>query len=135
MIFKKSNRVIFRTVIHENTHNEVNIQTEQARPFRTSLRLVGMLLEPLGKSEMFSGRVYSRYQIALDSSTSYHGLTRSKMILMISLHTVDPMLSPLYLLGSDFDHLSFRRVLILELPQTAGISRFDHKLFAILSIT
>ena len=57
------------------------------------------------------------------------------MILMISLHTVDPMLSSLYLLGSDFDPFPFQGVLSLELPQTAGISRFDHRLFAILSIT
>ena len=71
---------------------------------------------------------------SLDSCASYHGLIRSKMTLMISLHTVDLMLSPLYLLVSDFDPFPFQSVLSLELPQTAGISRFDHRLFAILSI-
>ena len=156
------------------------------------LRLLRMLLEPLGKLEMFPGRVFpkilnsftlspsgkqslikwnshflgiplnaavkwtnSRYKgcfnieyipsvvpqfflnpfCSLDSCVSYHDLIRFKMILMISLHTVDPELSPLYLLGSDFDPFPFQRVLSLELPQTAGISRFDHSLFAILSIT
>ena len=48
---------------------------------------------------------------------------------MISLHNVDPMLSLLYLLGSNFDPFPFQ---VLNHPQTAGISRFDHRLFAIL---
>ena len=46
---------------------------------------------------------------------------------MISLHTVDPMLTRI--LRWPFP---FQRVLSLELPQTEGISRFDHRLFAIL---
>ena len=68
---------------------------------------------------------------SLDSCASYHSLICLKMILIINLHTVDPMLSPLYLLGSDFDPFPFQRVLSLELPPTAGILRFDHRLFAI----
>ena len=55
---------------------------------------------------------------SLDSCISYHGLIRSKMILMISLHTIDPMLNPLYLLGYDFDPFPIQRILSLELPQT-----------------
>ena len=47
------------------------------------------------------------------------------MISMISLHTVDPMLYCFPFLG----------VLSLELPQTAGRSRSDHGLFAILWLT
>ena len=34
---------------------------------------------------------------SLDTCFAYHALIRSKMILIISLHTVDPMLSPLWL--------------------------------------
>ena len=150
------------------------------------LRLLTMLLEPPGKSDMFSGRVFPRYRTAFkilpsgkwsliesnrhflgmrsnaafkptkqkdiftfqnlvnslhsiysifvpqfllnsfcsfDTSFAYHALIRSKMILIISLHTVDPMLSPLWL--SDFDPFPFQRVSSLELPQTTGISKFE----------
>ena len=52
----------------------------------------------------------------LASCALFHGLIRFKMILIISLHTVDPILSPLHLLGSDFDPFPFQRVLSLELP-------------------
>ena len=59
------------------------------------------------------------------------------MILMISLHTIDPMLNPLYLLGYDFDPFPIQRILSLELPQTGlelqEFFRFDDKLFAITS--
>ena len=65
-----------------------------------------------------------------DSFVSYHGLIRSKMILMISLHTIDPILSPLCLLGCDFDPFPFQRVLRLELPQMVGTSRFEQRIFA-----
>ena len=37
-MFKKSNRVIFRTIIPENTRNKVNIQTEQLWAFRPPWR-------------------------------------------------------------------------------------------------
>ena len=146
------------------------------------LKLLRMLPEPPGKSEIFSGRVFPRIQTALhshlqengvqssriaissvfgqmlllsrqianlkvvfrvrnlvnsfhwiysiccttvpsesnfcslDSCASYHRPIRYRMILMLSLHTVDPMLSPLYLLRSDFDSVPFQRVLSLELP-------------------
>ena len=33
-MFKKLNRAIFRTIIHENTHSKVNIQTEHLRLLR-----------------------------------------------------------------------------------------------------
>ena len=33
-MFKKLNRAIFRTIIHENTHCKVNIQTEHLRLLR-----------------------------------------------------------------------------------------------------
>ena len=62
-------------------------------------------------------------------------MIRSSMMLMISLHTLPPILSPLYLLGSEFDPFLFHGVLSLELPKTAGRVRFDHRLFAILLIT
>ena len=69
-----------------------------------------------------------------DSCASYHGLICSTMILIISLYTVDSMQSPLYLLGSDFDHFPFHRVFGLNYPQKEGRSRFDHMLFANLPI-
>ena len=68
-MFKKSNRVICRTIIHENTHNLVNIQIEQAWVsgglFGGHQMLLRMLLEPPGKSEIFSCRFFSRYRAAL----------------------------------------------------------------------
>ena len=39
------------------------------------------------------------------------------MVLMISLHTIDHMLNPLYLLEHDFDPFPIQRILSLELPQ------------------
>ena len=53
------------------------------------------------KLDEFSSSVVPRFLLnlfcSLDSCASFCGLIRTKMILMISLHTVDPMLSPLYL--------------------------------------
>ena len=72
MMFKKLSRVIFRTIIHENTHNEVNIQIDQYL-HGVELRLLRMLPEPPGKSDIFSGRVFPRYQTALHSHLQKNG--------------------------------------------------------------
>ena len=72
--------------------------------------------------------------LSLDSCVSYHCLICSEMILMISFHTIDPMLSPLYLLGSNFYPFPFQRVLSLEIPQMARTPRFVQRFFAILWI-
>ena len=66
---------------------------------------------------------------------SYHGLIRSNMMLMINLHTVDPMLIPRYLVGSDFGPFPFQSVFSFEFPHAVGRSEFDQRFSASLCMT
>ena len=49
-MFKNSNRVIFRIFIHENTHNELNIQIEQGWAFPNILN--NFPFSPSGKRSL-----------------------------------------------------------------------------------